>query len=387
MIQVAGNISSNIDDTKVLLDRQLAIEQRDSLPPRVKVGDGVTQFSSLPYLAPDTNIYQDDKIASNLSFTIHTSSAQYHFNSYSVSPDSFNGSSLGTSNSRWSALYLDSLNITSNSFLPTIRSKFNIGGLSKEVSSVYSNHLYVCSPDTTNASLQISSSDSGMGSNSLIQSTDYSFRVMGNGTGNGLTIGNYNGPQLTFNDGTGAPTMMYVINNTYFGPGDGYSNLVSLGRDSIRWIKVYTTQGVVQTSDRSSKHNIKYLESRSAKTLSNSVNSDYTTFDFIEFVKSLSPATFIYNKRVGDDTVELSESEALESDPSSIQLGLIADDIADNPLFKYIGTKSTVHKFNSDGEVVGNEEVLGLKPIPLAVLALTACKNLLSRVEALEKQN
>ena len=65
------------------------------------------------------------------------------------------------------------------------------------------------------------------------------------------------------------------------------------------------------------------------------------------------------------------------------QLGLIADDIKDNNLFKYIGSE-IVETDASETQV----SHLGLKSLPLAIVALTACKNLLQRVEQLEnKQN
>lgn len=40
----------------------------------------------------------------------------------------------------------------------------------------------------------------------------------------------------------------------------------------------------------------------------------------------------------------------------------------------------------TDEETQEEKTTLGLKPIPLAVLALTACKNLIQRVEELEEQ-
>ena len=59
------------------------------------------------------------------------------------------------------------------------------------------------------------------------------------------------------------------------------------------------------------------------------------------------------------------------------KLGLIADDIQDEQLFKFVGAAT------EDDE---GETCLGLKPIPLAVLALSACKNLLQRVKQLESK-
>ena len=89
----------------------------------------------------------------------------------------------------------------------------------------------------------------------------------------------------------------------------------------------------------------------------------------------MSPATFVY----GDTTIQ----EAQENNKTEqTQLGLIADDIKDEPLFNYVGATM---KYTEE-ETNETKTTLGLKPIPLATLALTACKYLINKVESLEQQ-
>lgn len=112
-------------------------------------------------------------------------------------------------------------------------------------------------------------------------------------------------------------------------------------------------------------------------------------------LKSLSPCTFTYK----NSDSEISPQEAVNSNKTElIQLGLIADDIKDSPLFNYVGSTMKYSKVVKEKvvdeiteEVVEpeiTEEVttLGLKPLPLAVLALTACKYLINEVEELKSK-
>ena len=174
-----------------------------------------------------------------------------------------------------------------------------------------------------------------------------------------------------------------------------------LGSSNLRWVSVYSQSGTIQTSDRSAKSHIHYLDetpvikTRSVTTNKLSLEDNlFTTSDMINFIKKLNPATFVYKQ----EDNEISPQEALQNNNTeAIQLGLIADDIKDEELFNYVGATMKYNKEVTPAEVdeEGNtikeavtEEVttLGLKPIPLAVLALTACKNLIQRVEELEEQ-
>lgn len=156
--------------------------------------------------------------------------------------------------------------------------------------------------------------------------------------------------------------------------GSSACELVTLGAPATRWGSVYSKTGSIQTSDASAKHAIHYLSDSSTAT----VDEDGTTVtamtleNVIDFINQMEPATFVYNSAVGVAT----------DDPSNRQLGLIANDLENHPLFPYIGGKYTWEA--REDRPAG--ESLALKPIPLATAALTACKYLLQRNELLEER-
>ena len=160
----------------------------------------------------------------------------------------------------------------------------------------------------------------------------------------------------------------------------------NLGNSTHKWRYLYAYSGTIQTSDRAAKDSIHYLEEQpvvakmSAKSTTTSTTG-ITMDDVIDFVKNIQPTTFCYY-----DGEETATEE--NSDPEMIQLGLIADDIKTHPVFKYVGVQSTAKELDDDGnEIEGSEhEVLGLQPLPLAVASLTACKDLIGRVEELESK-
>lgn len=203
----------------------------------------------------------------------------------------------------------------------------------------------------------------------------------------------------------------------------------NLGTSSYKWRTVYAYTGSIQTSDRSAKSSIHYLETDSSTkssapamsldtstkkvasmnsldkasanimmddttitedTTSNS-STGITMDDVIEFVKELQPATFCYL-----DGNEVATEE--NSDPEMIQLGLIADDMVDSKLFKYVGVETEGEEViepeemdEETGEIIKEavtqtKTVRGLQPIPLATAALTACKYLLNEIESLKQE-
>ena len=56
-----------------LEDGQVGIEKRADLPPRLKIGDGTTNWNNLGYASPDPNMYQDKKIVYNGTEVISSS--------------------------------------------------------------------------------------------------------------------------------------------------------------------------------------------------------------------------------------------------------------------------------------------------------------------------
>lgn len=158
----------------------------------------------------------------------------------------------------------------------------------------------------------------------------------------------------------------------------------NLGNSISKWRYLYAYSGTIQSSDKSTKDSIHYLDSSISPKLRNvsaNSNSGITAQDVIDFCKSIRPVTFCYKDGNGEATEE-------NSKPEMIQLGLIADDIADTTLFKYIGVEDEVKEVDKEGNPIeGTEHTSrGLQLLPLTVVALTACKNLISRVEKLESK-
>ena len=180
--------------------------------------------------------------------------------------------------------------------------------------------------------------------------------------------------------------------NTLRWNGDLYNSdgngVAYLGLANNKWKAVYAATGTIQTSDKSAKSDISYIKDNQIKTRSISTENSFSYDDLISFIKKLNPATFVY----GDGTI----NEALNNnDTEAVQLGLIADDIKDEPLFNYVGAtceyddviepEERDEEGNVTKEAVTEKKItLGLKPIPLAVLALSCCKKLIEKVEELE---
>lgn len=171
----------------------------------------------------------------------------------------------------------------------------------------------------------------------------------------------------------------------------------TLGDSTYKWRYLYAYSGTIQTSDRSAKSDIKYLSNNEVATMSTDSDTDTTNItmnDVVDFVKELEPATFCYKDGNGDNPTEA------ESSPEMIQLGLIADDICNSKLFKYVGVETEADDIiepeqvdEETGEVtreavIAEEKktVRGLQAIPLATAALTCCKYLLSEIENLREE-
>ncbi len=161
-----------------------------------------------------------------------------------------------------------------------------------------------------------------------------------------------------------------------------YVQSMTLGTYANPWTCVYSSNGVTQTSSRDAKENIKNVISElTPMTMSLEDDpvelSDITAEMLVDFVRNLQPVTFNYK---GDHS------------PDAEQLGLIADDIAEHPVYKYVGVDSvadvevTPAKYDEQGNLVEEavtekKRVLGLQAIPLAVTALTTCKHLLNQLD------
>lgn len=169
-----------------------------------------------------------------------------------------------------------------------------------------------------------------------------------------------------------------VLQGNQFRPGSDNEQIC--GRSNNRWSTIYAVNGTIQTSDRSEKSDIHYIKdsttsimktlSLNADTTDNDNKYEYSYDNLLEFIDKLNPVVFSYGK----DGIDASLSD---NHMDQTQLGLIADDIQDEELFKFVGASI------EDDE---GKTHLGLKAVPLAVLALSACKNLLQRVKYLESK-
>jgi hypothetical protein len=214
---------------------------------------------------------------------------------------------------------------------------------------------------------------------------------------NGLTMGGQIQPISTSPIGIKCTTYNSQNNVIYFA-GDaiypGIDNATNMGSaNGYMWKAVYARNGVIQTSAKETKGHIHYIGKQRKVSDDKQLNDDVTLDDIMDFIQKLNPSTFIYKDADGND-VEL--ADAMKRDMGSIQLGLIADDIKDEKLFKYVGINHQYEVEVKPPVIVDGEEIepavmearttLGLQPLPLAILALTACQNILSRVEALEEK-
>lgn len=166
-----------------------------------------------------------------------------------------------------------------------------------------------------------------------------------------------------------------------------------LGWSGNEWAGVYAKSGTIQTSDRSAKSDIHYIDYQNTSSMkkSRAVNAStkLSLESLVEGVKALKPATFCYGEDVTEDTVGIPSAD--------IQIGFIADDMLDNPLFKYVGVEDTVKHVitpaveDESGEIITpevSEPVIkrGLQPLPLAAVALSTCKYLINKIETLESE-
>lgn len=153
----------------------------------------------------------------------------------------------------------------------------------------------------------------------------------------------------------------------------GSSGEVDIGKASSKFRTIYASTGTIQTSDRSEKNSIHYLSDSSVSTVDENGTAQPAIGlqDVIEFLQVCEPATFLYNA-----------PETTQSSPEFRQLGLIADDVESTKLFPYIGCRMSWEDDPEHGVEAGS--TLGLKPLPVAVAALTICKYLFQRLEALE---
>lgn len=327
--------------------------------PSVKNGAGV-------YFGTDTypSIY---KYSTSLCFHPSGSSGT---DSFILEPSHFysltGSAALGKSGSGWTSLVLQdqgTVRFTSGEGItrpvisetknPVDTSKYNL-----YLGGIYNSNLFYADTDYTETHI--------VGESIEFNMPDlYRAMVIGNDTTSGFYLSAYDN-----STGTSKP---------------------SLGRTNQRWGTVYCVT-MSESSDSKDKSDIRYITSNSvsnsnnttrkarakAVSASNDTSSTISTEDVISFVKNCSPATFVYK---GVQNAPATVSEAITSSPEAVHLGLIADDIENDVVFPFIGAKS---EFTEDDGTKTSQ--LSLKPLSIAVAALTACKYLLNEVETLKNQ-
>lgn len=348
--QMKRSLKGDINLNHVLKDGQPAVERVTAKGnPRLKIGDGVTKYSSLPYACPDVSKYTDSglKLPSggpNIEFKDGSFRGQHGFRcTYEGSTaDLFLGVTapiVGSNNSHIQfdsnslSLMIDntgtqiSLNLDKTSGLypstpielGTAVKPFKSLMLGTNTSSQYEYYDGLIS-------LPISQGYQGTPTLRLYVPVDTTSSYVVNGR---ITLWAQGGGSGM----SGQSCVVHVHNGSMY-PDINSTNSstgYSLGTASNKWRYVYAYSGTINTSDRASKDSINYLD-EPLKTRALTSNTVITTNDILQFVEKLNPATFCYK-----DGNEVATED--NSSPEMIQLGLIADDIKDDPVFKYVGVK------------------------------------------------
>lgn len=164
-------------------------------------------------------------------------------------------------------------------------------------------------------------------------------------TQNNLFIGHY----LEFEYGGGKQTIFHTTARPSVAAGGN----IDLGSGGARWRNIYATNGTIQTSDRTEKKNINYI---------NSHTKDQKEFDgneFYDFIKQLNFATWEWN------------NESLNE--LNTNLGFIAQDIEASKIGNVILCKK--------------EGVLGYSTSNYINVIGLALKESISKIEVLENNN
>lgn len=437
-IQLKRSVSSQIDPNYVLAQGQVGIEMPGAsntadAPFRLKIGDGTSIWASLPYFGESAEVDLSSVVPTSRTINMHpltsdvtltasdvgAATASHTHSEYlttsgtaaaatklatartirtnlgSTSTASFNGTAnitpgvsgtLPVTNGGTGVTSIDALKtalgVSSNSSLIATEAGTFSDGSNKQSNFVIA-YDSTSEHQTLNLKLGKISDTTIRGSSWMYVTSE---RIVLTGTGsNGVSL------RSNFVDTTYAvelkPVQMSQLEEAFYP-----TISIALGTPNLKWKTVYATTGAIQTSDRQSKYHISYLSqsnvAQADDTSPTGYNPDLSTV--LQFIQNMDPATFCYKNSQTEST-----ENAKQANPEDIQLGLIADDIESDPIFPYIGAKYTWEASDAIFDNQGHEiepareagSALALKPIPLAVAALTACKYLLQRVELLEEQH
>lgn len=144
-------------------------------------------------------------------------------------------------------------------------------------------------------------------------------------------------------------------------------DVYSLGYSGNRWSTVYASNGIIQTSDRRRKNDIRLVPQKDQTA---EETPALTQEDLLDFVRNVDIYTYVsdpkHTKTV-QDAIEGGEYE-------QIHIGIMANDLTGSKIFPFIG-----HKDGAD-----EDALVGMKYESLGVVALYAIRALYDRIDKLE---
>lgn len=146
-------------------------------------------------------------------------------------------------------------------------------------------------------------------------------------------------------------------------------DVYSLGYSGNRWSTVYASNGIIQTSDRRRKNDIRLVPQKDQTA---EETPALTQEDLLDFIRNVDIYTYVsdpeHTKTV-QDAMSANEYE-------KIHIGIMANDLTGSKIFPFIG-----HKDGAD-----ENAPVGMKYESLGVVALYAIRTLYDRIDKLEKR-
>lgn len=391
-----GHTESWENGEHTLAEGQLGIEYRVDKSPRLKVGPIYgAEWLKCKYITPDADVYSDNGINKDDVFAIKINNSEYGtISTFTFGPLNFystdSNMSLGTKDNPWDTLYVNNLVVNgettsggSGNYLPltggTINGDLYVDKIYLTADAITEDNQVVTKKyvDTTGFNKYLNDSENNvvLAVNKITADPlPYNNNVQYNYLILETTVNRNDAPcGIEFRVGAimedlSTPHIIKFENDQgvmTFHPDNKDSRVSMMGIETNKWTYGYfdylNVTNTSQTSDRAAKTDIQYLTGiQSYSVLTNNDNISMNTV--IDFIQKLEPATFVY---------KVNNSDIASTDPEAIQLGIIADDIYEHPLFKYVGTERT---YGKDAEVKRS-----IKLLPMTVTALTACKYLLEK--------
>lgn len=146
-------------------------------------------------------------------------------------------------------------------------------------------------------------------------------------------------------------------------------DVYSLGYSGYRWTTVYASNGVIQTSDRRLKSDIRLVPQKDQTA---EETPALTQEDLLDFVRNVDIYTYVSDPTHTETVQDAMAANAYEK----IHIGIMANDLVGSKIFPFVG-----HKDGSD-----ENAPVGMKYESLGVVALYAIRALYDRIDKLEKR-